>query len=87
MTNKEAIEKLVKYFREHSDFETVSRALANHMIDNNRMLNFYKLPKEERDCLKLRMEKNGESFKKFFIDGDQSDFLLVNLTAKDENGL
>jgi hypothetical protein len=81
MTNKEVIEKLREYFREHADFETLARALANLMIDNHRLINYLDLPSKERSLLNRRMRANDEMLTNFIKNGGKEKFCLNNIQS------
>ncbi len=64
-TNKRVLEGLQKYFMENSDFKTVSRLLANMLIDFNRMMAVESLPQEEQVILLARCHANLYQLNKF----------------------
>lgn len=84
ISNKELIEKLVKYFKEYADFETLARALANQMIDIQRFMNLDKLPTKELQSLWFRSQKNAEMLDDFIENGSKIKFHLVNLNISGE---
>lgn len=64
MTNKEVIEKLTEYFLKQ-DHRTVCRTLANYWLDQHRMVNIERLPKDEAERLLIRMKANARTLNMF----------------------
>jgi len=77
-TNKEIIDSLVEYFLTQEP-RIVCRALANMLIDNNRIYNYNELPKEEADSLKTRMKKNLEKLHYFIENGPNGNLTMGHL--------
>lgn len=69
MQNKEVIEKLTDYLLTQTDYAAVCRALANCMLDFNRLANWKDITPEERDSLTLRIEMNSDEFERFAKEG------------------
>ena len=64
MENKEAVNKLIDYYRKQ-DVETIYRILANCQIDFNRIHNIKDLPEDEKINLLTRIKLNSCELIKF----------------------
>lgn len=82
-TNKRVLEGLQKYFMENSDFKTVSRLLANMLIDFNRMMAVESLPQEEQVILLARCHANLYQLNKFIRNDFKGDGPFTPIDIKD----
>lgn len=85
ITNKEVIDKLQQYYMS-SDPAIVARALANAVIDMNRIYNIESIQEGEYECLLYRIEMNAKSVQKFVADGCvDPEPLCLNILNSDED--
>lgn len=77
-SNKQLIDELESYFCTQ-DIKIVSRALANCMIDLNRIYAIKYLKKDEIELLRLRLEHNSNELNKFSENGPQGDLKMTDL--------
>lgn len=80
VSNKEIIDRLVKYFLTQ-DPRIVAQMMAAHLIDLNRIHHIHKLDESEKNSLLYRIEKNVEQLHKFIQYGPQGDLRVDNLNS------
>jgi hypothetical protein len=68
LTNKEVIDRLVEYLY-CQERGALCRALANFMIDLQRVNNINHLPEDEKKNLLIRIRKNSETLQEFIENG------------------
>jgi hypothetical protein len=82
MKNKEAILKLTEYFL-LQDRGLIARALANMMIDLNRLDKYESLPPKEAEVLAIRIEKNLDQLRDFLKEeGENKKMELIELNSE-----
>ena len=83
ITNKQAIEKLKKYFLKQTP-EVVACSLASMLIDINRIYHLSELPPNEREILNIRIQKNVKELHDFLKNNEndsESPLTLIKLNS------
>lgn len=79
MSNKEAVDILTAYLKEHSSVDEVHRALANCMLDYSRLYRFYKKSVFQSDNDEERVEYF-RFFRRLVMNIDSIQKVLLGLT-------
>lgn len=81
-TKKQVINDLVEYYLKQEP-QFIARALANAMIDLNRLYAWNSLDEEEQASFIFRLEQNVLELRKFIL-GNEEKFSLISHECKDD---